>query len=46
MRMVLRKFALAVHKNFLAARHKKSSVKANMFSALLASNLLLDFIHF
>ena len=25
----LRKFALAVHKNFLAAHHKKSSIKAN-----------------
>ncbi len=42
----LRKFALAVHKNFLAAYHKKSSIKASMLSALLDSNLLLDLLHF
>ncbi len=42
----LRKFALAVHKNFLAAYHKKSSIKASMLSALLDSNLLLDILHF
>lgn len=42
----LRKFALAVHKNFLAAYRKKSSIKASMLSALLDSNLLLELIHF
>ena len=42
----LRKFALAVHKNFLAAHHKKSSIKASMLSALLDSNLLLALLHF
>ena len=42
----LRKFALAVHKNFLAEHHKKSSIKASMLSALLDSNLLLDLLHF
>lgn len=42
----LRKFALAVHKNFLAAHHKKSSIKASMLSALLDSNSLLDLLHF
>ena len=42
----LRKFALAIHKNFLAAYHKKSSVKASMLSALLDSNLLLTILRF
>lgn len=42
----LRKFALAVHKNFLTAYHKKSSLKASMLSALLDSNLLLNLLHF
>ena len=42
----LRKFALAVHKNFLAAHHKKSSIRASMLSALLDSNLLIDLLHF
>lgn len=40
------KFALAVHKNFLAAHHKKSSIKASMLSALLDSNSFLDLLHF
>ena len=43
---ILRKFALAVHKNFLAAHNKKSSIKANMLSALLDPNLLLAILHF
>ena len=43
---VLRKFALAVHKNFLAARHKKSSIKASMLSTLLDSYCLLELLHF
>ena len=42
----LRKFALAVHKNFLAAHHKSSSIKAPMFSALLDSELLLSILLF
>ncbi len=42
----LRKFALAVHKNFLAASHKKSSLKASMLSALLDSTTLLSILHF
>lgn len=42
----LRKFALAVHKNFLAACHSKSSLKANMLSALLNPSLLLDILRF
>ena len=42
----LRKFALAVHKNFLAAHHLKSSIKAHMLSALLNPNVLLDILHF
>lgn len=42
----LRKFALAIHKNFLAAHHKNTSIKANMLSALLDPNSLLDLLHF
>lgn len=42
----LRKFALAVHKNFLTAHHKKSSLKASMLSALLDDDLLLDLLRF
>lgn len=42
----LRKFALAVHKNFLSAHHKKSSIKAHMLSTLLDPNLLLTILHF
>lgn len=42
----LRKFALAVHKNFIAAHHKKSTIKANMLSSLLDHNLLLALIQF
>ena len=44
--IVLRKFALAVHKNFLALHHKKSSIKAHMLSTLLDPNLLLAFLRF
>ena len=36
----LRKFALAVHKQFLSACHKKSSLKASMLSALLRTDYL------
>ena len=42
-----RKFALAVHKNFLAANPKKSSIKASMLSALInpdALRLILQFL--
>lgn len=42
----LRKFALTVHKNFLAATHKKSSVKANMLSALLNQDFLCSILRF
>lgn len=42
----LRKFALAVHKNFLAATHKKVSLKASMLSALLDANSLLSVLRF
>lgn len=42
----LRKFALAVHKNFLTVHHKRSSVKAHMLSALLDSSLLLSILRF
>ena len=42
----LRKFALAVHKNFLADHHDKSSIKASMLSVLLDSNLLLALLRF
>lgn len=42
----LRKFALAVHKSYLAAHHKKSSIKASMLSALLDSTVLLSILRF
>ena len=42
----LRKFALSLHKNSLAAHHKKSSIKAHMLSALLDSDLLLSMLCF
>lgn len=42
----LRKFALAVHKNFLAANHVKSSIKAHMISALLNPDTLLALLWF
>jgi len=42
----LRKFALAVHKNFLAAHHLKSSIKAHMLSVLLNPDSLLAILRF
>ena len=36
----LRKFALAVHKNFLTVHHKSFSIKARILSSLLLSILL------
>lgn len=42
----LRKFALAVHKQFLSAHHKKSSLKSSMLSALLLHDYLLELLHF
>lgn len=42
----LRKFALAVHKDCRAHLHNKSSMKAHMLSALLASHLFLSTLHF
>ena len=42
----LRKFALAVHKNFLAVHHLKSSIKSHMLSVLLDTDSLLDILFF
>ena len=42
----LRKFALAVHKNFLAANSKKASLKASMLSALLNPDSLRSILQF
>jgi len=42
----LRKFALAVHKNFLATYHLKSSIKAHMLSLLLNPDALMAVLHF
>jgi len=40
------KYPLAVHKNFLASHHKKVSIKAHMFSALLHPALFLSILRF
>ena len=42
----LRKFALTVHKNYLAASGKKRSLKANMLAALIRPDNLLDLFAF
>ena len=42
----LRKFALTVHKNYLAASGKKRSLKANMLAALIRTENLLDLFAF
>ncbi len=42
----LRKYALAVHKNFLSATKKKSSIKSNMLSCLLDRKCLLKLLEF
>ena len=42
----LRKFTLAVHKNFLAANSRKSSLKASMLSALLNPDTLRSILQF
>ena len=42
----LRKFALTVHKNYLAASGKKRSLKANMLAALIRPENLLDLFVF
>ncbi len=42
----LRKFALAVHKQFLSSSHRKSSLKSSMLSALLRPDYLLELILF
>lgn len=42
----LRKFALAVHKQFLAANNKKSTLKASMLSALLRPDYLISILRF
>ena len=43
---ILRKFALTVHKNALAALGKKRSLKANMLAALIRPDNLLDLFAF
>jgi predicted transposase YbfD/YdcC len=43
---IMRKYALAVHKNFLSAAKKRSSIKSNMFSCLLDRNRLLKLLEF
>lgn len=40
----LRKYALAVHKNYLASKSKKCSVKRHLLDCLLNDNLLLELI--
>ena len=42
----LRKFALALHKHFLSAIHKKSSIKSSLLSALLRTHYLYDVLRF
>ena len=42
----LRKFALAVHKNFLDTFHLKSSIKANVLSVLLSLEALITILRF
>jgi predicted transposase YbfD/YdcC len=42
----LQKFALALHKRFLSASHKNSSIKASLLSALLRSEYLCDVLRF
>lgn len=42
----LRKFSLAVHKQFLAANRKKSTLKGSMLSALLRTDYLSAILHF
>ncbi|MCI8715605.1 MAG: ISAs1 family transposase [Oscillospiraceae bacterium] len=42
----LRKFALALHKHFLSATHKKSSIKSSLLSALLRTHYLYDVLRF
>ncbi len=42
----MRKYALAVHKNFLSVTKKKSSMKSNMLACLLNHNLFLKLLEF
>ena len=42
----LRKFALAVHKKFLSANHKKSSLKSSMLFSLLLPDYLTSLLKF
>ena len=42
----MRKFALALHKNFLRLSHKKSSMKASMLSCLLRPSNLCKILEF
>ena len=41
---ILRKFALATHKKYISDNNKKSTIKSNMFSALLNPELLHSII--
>ncbi len=43
---VMRKYALSVHKNFLSATKKSSSIKSNMLSCLLDRNRFLKLLEF
>ncbi len=42
----MRKYALAVHKNFLSVTKKRSSIKSNMLSCLLDHNRFLKLLEF
>lgn len=42
----MRKYALAVHKNFLAVTKKGAAIKSNMFSCLLDHNRFLKLLGF
>ncbi len=42
----MRKYALAVHKNFLSTTKKRSSIKSNMLSCLLDRNRFLKLLEF
>lgn len=43
---ILRKYAFQLHKNYIATKGKKCSVKSQLFECLLNENLLLDIISF
>ena len=41
---IMRKYAIAMHKKYLASQPKKCSIKANMFNCLMNDSLLLKII--